>query len=92
MKSFLFTNLPQNNNNNNNQKDYLQSSQINQRINENIQNVLKNQVDERIRKSNLLNENNDENSTDSEFDKNNELIDIQNIEFEDLPYKDGLGK
>lgn len=26
------------------------------------------------------------------FDKNNELIDIQNLEFEDLPYKDGLGK
>ena len=40
MKSFLFSNLPQNNNNNNiNQKDYLQSSQINQSINENIQNV-----------------------------------------------------
>lgn len=27
-----------------------------------------------------------------EFDEKNELIDIQNIEFEDLPYKDGLGK
>ena len=27
-----------------------------------------------------------------EFDENDELIDIQNIEFEDLPYKDGLGK
>ena len=27
-----------------------------------------------------------------EFDENNELIDIQNIEFDDLPYKDGLGK
>ena len=26
------------------------------------------------------------------FDKNNELIDIQNLEFEDLPHKDGLGK
>ena len=27
-----------------------------------------------------------------EFDENNELIDIQNIEFDDLPYKDGMGK
>lgn len=27
-----------------------------------------------------------------EFDENNELIDIQNIEFKDLPYKDGMGK
>ena len=27
-----------------------------------------------------------------EFDENNELIDIQNIEFEDLPYRDGMGK
>ena len=27
-----------------------------------------------------------------EFDENNELIDIQNIEFNDLPYKDGMGK
>lgn len=26
-----------------------------------------------------------------EFDENNEIIDIQNIEFNDLPYKDGLG-
>ena len=42
MKSFLFSNLPQNNNNINNINDnqnFLQSSQINQRINENIQNV-----------------------------------------------------
>ena len=27
-----------------------------------------------------------------EFDENNEIIDIKNIEFNDLPYKDGLGK
>lgn len=27
-----------------------------------------------------------------EFDENNELIDIKNIEFDDLPYKDGMGK
>lgn len=27
-----------------------------------------------------------------EFDENNEIVDIQNIEFSDLPYKDGLGK
>lgn len=27
-----------------------------------------------------------------EFDESNELIDIQNIEFKDLPYKDGMGK
>ena len=27
-----------------------------------------------------------------EFDENNQLIDIQNIEFNDLPYKDGMGK
>ena len=27
-----------------------------------------------------------------EFDENNELIDIQNNEFKDLPYKDGMGK
>ena len=27
-----------------------------------------------------------------EFDENNELINLQNIEFEDLPYKDGMGK
>ena len=27
-----------------------------------------------------------------EFDENNEIVDIQNIEFRDLPYKDGLGK
>ena len=27
-----------------------------------------------------------------EFDENNELIDIQNIEFKDLPYKDGMEK
>ena len=27
-----------------------------------------------------------------EFDENNELIDIQKIEFDDLPYKDGMGK
>ena len=27
-----------------------------------------------------------------EFDENNELIDIQNIEFDDLQYKDGMGK
>lgn len=27
-----------------------------------------------------------------EFDEYNELIDLQNIEFDDLPYKDGLGK
>lgn len=26
-----------------------------------------------------------------EFNENNEIIDIQNIEFDDLPYKDGLG-
>lgn len=26
------------------------------------------------------------------FDENNELLDIDNITFEDLPYKDGLGK
>ncbi|MBQ3414881.1 MAG: histidine phosphatase family protein [Clostridia bacterium] len=26
-----------------------------------------------------------------EFDEKNKIIDIQNIEFEDLPYKDGLG-
>lgn len=26
-----------------------------------------------------------------EFDENNEIINIQNIEFNDLPYKDGLG-
>ena len=43
MSSFLFAGLPQNNNNNNqnylNNPNYLQTSQINQRINENIQNV-----------------------------------------------------
>ena len=39
MKNFLFANFSQNNNNNINQKNYLQSSQINQKINENIQNV-----------------------------------------------------
>ena len=27
-----------------------------------------------------------------ELDENNELIDIKNIEFDDLPYKDGMGK
>ena len=27
-----------------------------------------------------------------EFDENNQLIDIQNTEFNDLPYKDGMGK
>ena len=27
-----------------------------------------------------------------EFDENNEIVDIQNVEFSDLPYKDGLGK
>ena len=27
-----------------------------------------------------------------EFDENNELIDIKNIEFDDLQYKDGMGK
>lgn len=27
-----------------------------------------------------------------EFDENNEIINIQNIEFDDLPYKDGLGE
>lgn len=27
-----------------------------------------------------------------EFDEKNELIDIQNIKFKDLPYKDGMGK
>ena len=26
-----------------------------------------------------------------EFDENNEIINIQNIEFKDLPYKNGLG-
>ena len=26
------------------------------------------------------------------FDENNELIELRNIEFSDLPYKDGLGK
>ena len=42
MKNFLFAGLPQNNNNdlnNVNNPNYLQTSQINQRINENIQNV-----------------------------------------------------
>ena len=40
LKDFLFKNLPKNNNNNyNNNVNYLQSSQINQKINENIQNV-----------------------------------------------------
>ena len=44
MKDFLFTSVPKNNNNNyynnvNNNPNYLQSSQINQKINENIQNV-----------------------------------------------------
>ena len=40
MKSFLFTNTSQNNNNNYYpNQNYLQSNQINQRINENIQNV-----------------------------------------------------
>ena len=40
LKDFLFKNLPQNNNfSYNNNVNYLQSSQINQRINENIQNV-----------------------------------------------------
>ena len=27
-----------------------------------------------------------------EFNEKNELVDISNIEFNDLPYKDGLGK
>ena len=40
MKNFLFANISQNNNIKNNQnQNFLQSSQINQRINENIQNV-----------------------------------------------------